>query len=434
MADHDTRVALLARPGPARECLQEALREAGAELVAVADPVADTVDEVAGAAPQAVLVALEPAIEDALEGWTPLLSDPGIAVIYDEAELAAVRTGWDAARWIRHLRAKLARNDNVLPPGAEPEQEWQLVPGPLPSPSLDVSEEDFRSIEDEAQQSAAAVPADEGLEAWLAKMAVPGADASGSGPDAAAGEISTAEADAAAAGIPATDPVAPADGDMVSDAAADRLQALEARISGLSLADIDSYGHGPERGAVVVEAGLGGPDAVRQLLAALEAGFPRPLLVRLRLDGGRYDRLVRQMDRATPLSVALAEEGGLIQPGHVYFLPPELGVAREKGELRFVPDAVAMQGLPGGLPDHDSAILFLSGADPGLVDEAMARAASGTLVLGQSPEDNFDPAASSRLLERGGSAAVPAGIAAQLLERWPPPAGPAGSDLEEPEP
>ena len=57
----------------------------------------------------------------------------------------------------------------------------------------------------------------------------------------------------------------------------------------IELADVDSYGHGPLRGAVLIEAGLGGPDAVRQLLGELPEGFPRPVLVRLRLDGGRYD-------------------------------------------------------------------------------------------------------------------------------------------------
>src|SRR5690606_3056985 len=86
-------------------------------------------------------------------------------------------------------------------------------------------------------------------------------------------------------------------------------EALEQRVSGLSLADVDSYGHGPQRGAVLVEGGLGGPDAVRQLLAAIPEGFPRPVLVRLQLDGGRYDRLVKQMGRATQLPVALAEAG-----------------------------------------------------------------------------------------------------------------------------
>ena len=431
MAEQGTRVALLAREGEARARLEHALREAGAELVATADPATGSAGDVAAATPEAVLVALEPAIEDALDGWNELLSDPAIAVIYDEADLAANREGWDAARWIRHLRAKLNRHDDVLPPGTEPEEEWQPVPGPLAAGPREVSEDDLRSIEGEAQERADAVPADEGLEAWLARMS-------------AAGEGGEARAERApeAAPVPVAEPdaetVVPETGsgdrEATDDDASTRLEALEERISGLSLVDVDSYGHGPERGAVVVEAGLGGPDAVRQLLAALEAGFPRPLLVRLRLDGGRYDRLVRQMDRATPLTVALAEAGATVEDGHVYFLPPGFAVAREKGRLRFVEDADADARLPGDLPADDSAVLFLSGGDQALVDEAMGRAGDGTLVLGQSPEDNFDPAATTRLLGLGGRAAAPAEIAAELMERWPPPGRPAGADLEDLEP
>lgn len=433
MAEQGTRVALLAREGEARARLEHALREAGAELVATADPATGSAGDVAAATPEAVLVALEPAIEDALDGWNELLSDPAIAVIYDEADLAANREGWDAARWIRHLRAKLNRHDDVLPPGTEPEEEWQPVPGPLAAEPREVSQEQFLAIAGEAQESAGDVPADEGLEAWLAKMLAGGAEAgtpagaTGAGPDAgtdaaAATGAAPFNADTGAAGAPPVAEDAPS------------LEALEERISGLSLVDVDSYGHGPERGAVVVEAGLGGPDAVRQLLAALEAGFPRPLLVRLRLDGGRYDRLVRQMDRATPLTVALAEAGATVEDGHVYFLPPGFAVAREKGRLRFVEDADADARLPGDLPADDSAVLFLSGGDQALVDEAMGRAGDGTLVLGQSPEDNFDPAATTRLLGLGGRAAAPAEIAAELMERWPPPGRPAGADLEDLEP
>src|SRR5690606_26578892 len=113
------------------------------------------------------------------------------------------------------------------------------------------------------------------------------------------------------------------------------------------------------RGAVLVEGGLGGPDAVRQLLAAIPAGFPRPVLVRLQLDGGRYDRLVRQMERAALLPVQLAEAGGAVEPGRVYFLPPELDLRRDKARLVF--DAGDAAGLPAALPADDSAVLLLSG-------------------------------------------------------------------------
>src|SRR3546814_16018081 len=84
--------------------------------------------------PQAVLVALEPAVEDALERFDALLSSPDITVIFDEAELAAQRQGWDAARWVRHLSAKLHRHDDVLPPGAAAEGALPPSPAALPPP------------------------------------------------------------------------------------------------------------------------------------------------------------------------------------------------------------------------------------------------------------------------------------------------------------
>ena len=111
------RVALLARPGEACERLRAALREAGGEIVLEADPSTLAAETLSAAAPQTVLVALDPAVEDALERFDAVLGDPGVAVIFDEAELAARREGWDAARWVRHLAAKLHRHDDVLPPG-----------------------------------------------------------------------------------------------------------------------------------------------------------------------------------------------------------------------------------------------------------------------------------------------------------------------------
>ncbi|NZA26739.1 hypothetical protein H0E84_10100 [Luteimonas sp. SJ-92] len=591
MVDGATRVALLAREGEARARLEQALREAGAELVAVADPTTTDVAEVVAAAPQAVLVALEPAIEDALEAYEPLLGDPGIAVIFDEAELAAQRAGWDAARWVRHLAAKLNRHDDVLPPGREHDPgDWQPSPGPLPQGGHEVSDRDLASIASEARHVADRVPRDGGLDTEAADAGPPveadageadaesgveaetgdfGAEPESApaaaesqagdanapgleidfdfGPDGSGdADASAADTDADAAAMPAlsegleTEDLETEDldasaleaialgGDTLQDvklegfdfegltledisfesaeddaaagaeaeprafqdagsagdvmergageaggeatpASADEtmqfegfdfdieigdapsasaggaqeqeqeqepsgpdLAALEQRIAGLSLADADSYGNGPERGAVVIEGGLGGPDAVRQLLAAIPPGFPRPLLVRLRLDGGRYDRLVRQMERAAQLPVALAEEGATVEPGHVYFLPPDIGVARTRAQLRFVAAEGASAALPASLPPDDSAVLFLSGSDPALVDAAMSQAWGGALVAGQSPEGCYDGAAADIVIARGGRSGMPRQLAEELAERWPPPDRPAGAHLEEP--
>ena len=56
-------------------------------------------------------------------------------------------------------------------------------------------------------------------------------------------------------------------------------------------------------------AGIGGPDAVRKLLAELPPDLSRPVLVQLRLDGGRYDNLVKQLERVSALPVLLAKAG-----------------------------------------------------------------------------------------------------------------------------
>jgi chemosensory pili system protein ChpB (putative protein-glutamate methylesterase) len=118
MAEAATRVALLARPGNACDRLQTALREAGADVVMVADPTLAHADDVRAAGVQAILVALEPSVEDALERFDGLLDDPSITVIFDEADLAARREGWDAARWVRHLAAKAdGGRATVLPAG-----------------------------------------------------------------------------------------------------------------------------------------------------------------------------------------------------------------------------------------------------------------------------------------------------------------------------
>ena len=77
------------------------------------------------AAPQVMVVALDAVTEDAIERFDPVLADPAVEVIYEEAALAATREGWDLARWARHLAAKLQGHGDVLPPGHEPEGEGE---------------------------------------------------------------------------------------------------------------------------------------------------------------------------------------------------------------------------------------------------------------------------------------------------------------------
>ncbi|MFK3646886.1 chemotaxis protein CheB [Lysobacter enzymogenes] len=700
MSDGDRRVVLLARAGVACDRLREALAEAGAQLVLQGDPTVLDPKALDAADPDVVVVVLDPASEDALDRFENLLVDPSIEVIFEEAELAASREGWDAARWARHLSAKLHRHDDVLPPGREPEPQTppslqaegfhkpahegsplaqqpdelpagdnvlafvrpgavaaaglaahddsasddsvpaadqrltlvddaeapnadgqlldfdetgdgleldteaadsagfdpiglesdvieskavesdraeptrlsfdaadygdieeieavealpayddadELPPAPAAHVSFDpVSAEapsdplsfgaeslgelervapigsagdrvlseppqlpdeareffarqalglesqeprrsdgddfDFSNLSLEAEDYSAQVPGepspyDAAAHDWQAEAgdaALPPLDESGLGdlemwrapapgqvrelvdldatfalhdPDESAAapaaappprnfdtslEFASDEPAAAAPKAPA--PAAPsvpdwsfADETSLVEAATGQsgahappaprhdLEEIERRISGLELvADQPIELGGGRNGAVLVLAGIGGPDAVRQLLGALPDNFDRPVLVQQRLDGGRYDKLVAQMQRATPVLVKLAEAGTRTIEGVIYILPAGLGIEVSDSGIQFAEGAEVLAALPPG----DSAVLLFSGADAAQVDAAMALAAQGALVAGQAPDGCYDAAAASAAIAQGALSGQPGDLAARLAARW----------------
>lgn len=428
MADSPVRVALLARPGTACERLQAALLQAGAEVVLVADPLGSDAGSVAAAAPGAVLVALEPAVEDVLDRYDPVLLDPAMKVIYDEADLAAKREGWDAARWTRHLAAKLAGHGDVLPPGAGSESP---AAGTLAVEALEVGTFDVETFAVETLDVETLDVETPTVEPTSFESAPAEAESSvhftGIVPD---GELSLDALDfeLGAGDVPAAPSTpapttAPADAERPTfDFSTLSLEEIPGEAAPAPSMDAASTpkaaSAATEPGAVVVLAGIGGPDAVRQFLSALPEGFPRPVLVRQRLDGGRHDRLVRQMQRATSLPVELAEAGAPLAPGHVYILPDGMAAEVQDGRSQFVPAPDPVPVL-AGLPANGSAILVLSGSDPGTVGDVLAASQAGAMVAGQSPEECFDAAAPAALIAGGIEAGAPADLAARLAARWP---------------
>ncbi|MDB6164284.1 MAG: hypothetical protein JWL98_1716 [Xanthomonadaceae bacterium] len=434
LTDTPTRVALLARPGVACERLQAALQEAGADIVLIADPADSDVAGVRAARAQAILIALEPMVDDALERYDSLLADPGITVIFDEAELAAQRQGWDAARWARHLAAKLNRHQHVLPPGAEIDADIEMtaeMSAPLDVYQRPESNGNLSSFLDEIAVASLDVPEDRPLAAHaphpfdptLAEFEPTNEESATSTSGAFSFDINAFEAQAHE-----TTPHAVPDGQIEGDkpalhdpaASTERfrmdLDALELRIADMQLEDVRPSRVASQDGAVLVLAGIGGPDAVRQLLADLPATFSRAVLIKQRLEGARHDNLVRQMQRATTMPVRLAEVGIALERGHVYVLPGDVGLVMQPEGLHF---AQGSDGLMASLPSTDSAIVMLSGSDPDSVDAALAHGIRGALVAGQSSEGCFDAAASEALVARGGQSATPAALAKQLAARWP---------------
>lgn len=536
MSDTGRRVALLAHPGVACDRLRGALVDAGAQVVLEADPLTLDPATLDAAHVQVVMVALDTQTEEVLDRFEASLQDPAIVVIFEEAEVAARREGWEAARWVRHLAAKLHRHGDVLPPGAESTSGFPLDAArdgsspdqPASEPAADLAFENevppptsptgsawhaFDPLLAEFSPDDAA-PADDdnepGLAAAVALTDSPATDASPSdldldfswdgsfdpvaaelsadaapmfepddrfdprgdlpvdnvssdamrteprAPSQAAGftqgvdgdfaapaasgldaAAPTLETDAAAATVlsgginpalelvPTDDGMAPAlrgyaeasPGSTTTDHRFKHdLAGLQSRIAGMELVD-DRLDKGPAQanGAVLVMAGIGGPDAVRQLLAALPEDFPRPVLVQQRLDGGRYDKLVAQMQRATALPVKLAEPGLPAIGGVIYILPAGVCIKVEEAGMQFTDGG---DDVLAALPSAGSAVLLLSGSDPAQVDAVMNHSRAGALVIGQASHGCYDAAAPSALVARGGGCGQPAELAERLSERW----------------
>lgn len=422
-------VALLARPGAARERLREALSHADVQLVLEDDPNSLEPQVLQQARPQFVVIALEAAIEDALERLDAVLSAPGLTLVFDEAELAARRDGWEAQRWGRHLAAKLHGHQQVLPPGAEDEPSLQLEPGhPAPPPAP--REEALQPHLDQALSWADDVPADGlysppahlhepiALEQALAALqpVVP--------EPLKAPPLPPAMAEPAAAAPPVSfDHTAWSLVDDVVDApAAVGIAAVEAAppsfdTDHLSLVDLDAAAPvGAQAGSLLVLAGIGGPDALRRLLGALPASLAVPVLVHMRLDGGRYGNLVKQMARVSPLPVQLAEAGQRAAAGEVHVLADDIGVQVAADGLHFISDA---QGISiAALPAEHTALALLSGADLGHVGPALDLAAAGAWVAGQVGEGCYDPAAATAVVAAGMVAGEPQELAQAIAARW----------------
>ncbi|MET1024346.1 MAG: chemotaxis protein CheB [Pseudoxanthomonas sp.] len=457
------RVALLARQGTAREQLRGALVSAGAQITLEEDPNALDVQALSASQPHAVLVALEPAIEEALARLDPVLGDPQVTVIYDEADLAASRVGWDAQRWARHLSAKLHGHRDVLPPGAEVELPQTPEPGHPQAPTfvedatvelhLDRAAAQSSTLPDEhVFGTLTLVPEDDAeaqpegafsidAESWtpppvpdrleLVDDVVPGPGMHDEAPTAVVASAPSAPPSASGAPRPsafahlslvedfevvvpvraepmAPPPLPPGFGSMNLE-----LESLED--PDVAPADQDATGSRVP-GAVLLFAGIGGPDAVRRVLAGLPVSLELPVLVHLRLDGGRYDNLSKQIQRISPLPVLLARVGMAARAGYVYVVPDDVAADANGGTVVFTEGRTDVPAMFGALPPGKTAILLLSGADPSYAEPALMLGARGALVAGQSLQGCYDWAAAKALEHGGGNTASPEELANRVIE------------------
>lgn len=168
-------------------------------------------------------------------------------------------------------------------------------------------------------------------------------------------------------------------------------------------------------GAVLILAGMGGPDAVRQLLKALPETLNVPVLLYQHLEVGKHDRLVAQLQKVSNLPVYLAVQGQTAESGQVAVMPVGVGLDLVENEL-FFGGADSQQELVATLPAKHSVVIVLSGAAYETAAEAAYVQSQGGLALAQDPTNCFEPAASDALVKLGGKTADIPELATMVLE------------------
>lgn len=139
----EIRVALVFEQDAGSAALRAALANAGVQValerkasqLSSADALDDGVD--------AIVVNLDPELEDLLDEVTEVLDRARQPVIFNDPAASSDLSGWDRARWLRHLSAKLKGKTDVTPP---PPPGAQAIPTPV------------RALEPAAAAAPAAVP------------------------------------------------------------------------------------------------------------------------------------------------------------------------------------------------------------------------------------------------------------------------------------
>lgn len=109
-------IALLSQTGEAGRHLREALESAGTPIVYEAHAAQLDVQALEQSGARVVVVNLDADVEAHLDDVYALLSDDRYNVIFNEAQVSAQLSGWEQARWARHLAAKILGTSDADPP------------------------------------------------------------------------------------------------------------------------------------------------------------------------------------------------------------------------------------------------------------------------------------------------------------------------------
>ena len=118
----NTAVALVCEARDLGRHLRDALASMGTPIVYEATPAELDLAALEKSGARVVVVNLDAEVEAHLDEVYGLLEDDRYCVVFNDASASSSLSGWDQARWARHLAAKIVGNANIDPPrpiGAE---------------------------------------------------------------------------------------------------------------------------------------------------------------------------------------------------------------------------------------------------------------------------------------------------------------------------
>jgi two-component system, chemotaxis family, protein-glutamate methylesterase/glutaminase len=125
---------------------------------------------------------------------------------------------------------------------------------------------------------------------------------------------------------------------------------------------------------IAIGISTGGPNALREVFAKIDADLPQPVLVVQHMPPGFTEEFAKSLDRICPLDVKEAADGDLVKPGRVLIAPGDKHIVVEKKSLGSV---VRLSDAPlenGQRPSAD--VLF------GSVARVYANKAMGVIMTG----------------------------------------------------
>jgi two-component system chemotaxis response regulator CheB/chemosensory pili system protein ChpB (putative protein-glutamate methylesterase) len=180
----------------------------------------------------------------------------------------------------------------------------------------------------------------------------------------------------------------------------------------------------------VLGASIGGPDAVREFLAAIPPGVAATFVLAQHMGADFVDLMVAQLQKATRMPVAMAESGMRAAHGQVLVVPiAERMLLEPSGEVR----VVALDDVSPYSPSIDrvlidvadrfgakaGAIIF-SGMAHDAIEGAKHLAAKGGQVWVQDPATCVVSSMIDGAMEAGivGFIGTPADLAAEFVRRF----------------